>query len=69
MAIANAEGGFSVYLEHYHRYFVRELHSMEEETEQKRQCVSCGRWFEERDIIGEVCADCHVNVIDDEDEV
>ena len=41
----------------------------EEETEQKRQCVSCGRWFDESDIIGEVCADCHVTVIDDEDDL
>ena len=49
--------------------FVRELHFVEEETEQKRQFVSCGRWFDECDIIGEVCADCHVNVINDEDEV
>ena len=48
---------------------MRELHGMEEETEQKRQCVSCGRWFEEHEMIGEVCADCHVTVIDDEDEV
>ena len=42
---------------------------MEEEKEQKQQCVSCGRWFDEDEMIGEVCADCHVTVIDDEDEV
>ena len=41
----------------------------EEEIEQKHQCVSCGRWFDEDEMIGEVCADCHVTVIDDEDEV
>ncbi len=38
-----------------------------EETEQKRQCVSCGRQFEEDEMIGEVCADCHVTVFEDED--
>ena len=42
---------------------------MEEETEQKHQCISCGQWFDKCEIIGEVCADCHVTVIDDEDEV
>ena len=57
------------YLAYNHRYFVRELRFMEEETDQKCQCVSCGRWFDKCDIIGEVCADCHVAVIDDEDEV
>ena len=41
----------------------------EEETAGKYQCVSCGRWFEEREMIGEVCADCHVTVIEDEDEL
>ena len=40
-----------------------------EETEQKHQCISCGLWFDESEIIGEVCADCHVTVIEDEDEV
>lgn len=42
---------------------------MEEETEQKRECASCGQWFDECDIIGDICADCYVTVIDDEDEV
>ncbi len=41
----------------------------EDETEQKQQCISCGRWFNECEIIGEVCVDCHVTVIEDEDEV
>ena len=41
----------------------------EDETEQKHQCVSCGRWFEESEIIGEVCVDCHIAVIEEEDEV
>ena len=41
----------------------------EEETEQKHQCVSCGRWCDESEIIGEVCADCRVTVIEDEDDV
>ena len=41
----------------------------EEETEQKHQCVSCGRWFDECDIIAGVCADCHIAVIEEEDEV
>ncbi len=41
---------------------------MEEETEQKHRCISCGQWFDECDIIGEVCADCHIAVIEDEDE-
>ena len=41
---------------------------MEEEAkEQKCKCASCGRWFEEHEMIGEVCADCHVTVIEDED--
>ena len=40
-----------------------------EETEEKRQCISCGRWFEEDDMIGEVCADCHVTVIDEEEDL
>ncbi len=41
---------------------------MEEDvTEQTRQCVSCGQWFKEHEMIGEVCTDCHVTVIDDED--
>jgi len=58
------------YLEYNHRYFVRELRIMEEEeTEQKHQCISCGQWFDECEIIGEVCADCHVTVIDDEDQL
>ena len=62
---------FPVHLEYDHRYCVRELRSMEkdEETEQKQQCISCGRWFDKSEIIGEVCADCHVTVIEDEDEV
>ena len=38
----------------------------EEETEQERQCASCGQWFDECDIIGDVCADCHATVIDNE---
>ena len=46
-----------------------ESRPMEEETGQKRQCVSCGRWCDEDEMISEVCADCHVTVIDDEDEV
>ena len=37
------------------------------ETENKRQCISCGRWFEEDEIIGEVCPDCHTTVFEDED--
>ncbi len=41
----------------------------DKETEQKYKCVSCGQWFDESEIIGEVCADCHVTVIDDEDDV
>ena len=48
---------------------LRGARCMEEETEQKHQCVSCARWFDECDVIGEVCTDCHVTVIDDEDEV
>ena len=39
----------------------------EEKTEQQHQCISCGRWFEKHEMIGEVCADCHVTVIEDED--
>ena len=39
----------------------------EEDKRQEYQCVSCGRWFDECDIIGEVCADCHIAVIEDED--
>ena len=39
----------------------------EERKEQKRQCISCGQWFDESEIIGEVCADCHVAVIEEED--
>ena len=42
---------------------------MEEETEQKRQCISCGRWFDESELIGEVCVDCHVVVIENEDDL
>lgn len=42
---------------------------MKEEVEQKHQCVSCGQWFKECDIIGEVCADCQVTVFEEEDEV
>jgi hypothetical protein len=40
---------------------------MEEEKKKTHQCVSCGRWFEEHEMFGEVCADCHVAVIEDED--
>jgi len=29
---------------------------MEEETEGKHQYISCGQWFEEHEMIGEVCA-------------
>ena len=39
----------------------------DEDTEEKRQCASCGRWVEEEDLIGEICADCHVTAIEDED--
>ena len=39
------------------------------ETEEKRQCTSCRRWFEEEDMVGDVCIDCFVNVIDEEDEL
>ena len=42
---------------------------MEEETEEKKQCVSCDRWFEEHEMIGEVCVDCHVTVMEDEDQL
>ena len=59
----------ATYFEHNHLYFVRELRFMEEETEQKHQCISCGQWFDECDIIGEVCADCHVAIIEEEEEV
>ena len=41
----------------------------EDETEQRHQCISCGRWFDEGDIIGGVCMDCHVTVIDDEEDM
>ena len=41
----------------------------EEETEQKHQCSSCGQWFEEQEMIGDVCADCYVIFLGDEDEL
>ena len=41
----------------------------EEETEQEYQCVSCGRWVEEHEMIGEICVYCHVTVMEDEDQL
>ena len=38
----------------------------EEETEQKHQYLGCGRWFEEHEMIGEVCEDCQISVIEEE---
>lgn len=39
----------------------------DEENKEKRQCVSCGRWVEEDEIIGEVCVDCHATFMEDAD--
>ena len=40
----------------------------EEETEHKYQCASCGQWFEEDEMVGEVCQDCYVIFFSDANE-
>ena len=40
---------------------------MKEETEEKRQCSSCGQWVDESEMMGDICVDCQVTFFEDED--